>query len=202
MSELDLLIVRVQASHCGWTFGQELAGLEVHHVDTLLYLQHQRPAPGVVSPPLIGTLNQLGEADGAALTAALANSFEGYVNHYTRNPSIDDRYLMDGYIEWGLSHLASTNGSVYAIHAANGDIATFACVSIEGGIAEVSLAATHQDHRGKGLYVSLLNALGDLFDGIVISTQLSNTRVLEIWRSIGWTDIDAFHTYHILKAKF
>lgn len=201
MEDFDLLIVRTHSSNCGWSFDcSPLGDLEVHHVDTLVYFEAPTPKAEALAHPAPG-LFMIDENDHEMLERALRDSFAGYENHYSRNPQLSPEDLINGYVEWGISHLFAADAEVLALRSETQEIATFACIRTTGDIAEISLAATRSAEQGKGHYRELLYALVSRYAGrrLVISSQLSNYRVLAIWRGLGWTQFDSFHTYHVVR---
>lgn len=173
---------------------------------SLLYWEHVGPFPSSLDG--VTVLHSPGIPDGvmSQLRAVIADSFQGYVNHYSANPLIDENVIADGYLEWAESTILDQNNRIFLI-SVDDDVAGAAVVECPEGSShwEIQLAGMITSAQGKGHYARLVNgvlaaACGAGVPRVVISTQAHNTRVQRAWARLGFVPFASIDTVHLVRT--
>jgi GNAT superfamily N-acetyltransferase len=131
--------------------------------------------------------------------------FEGYRNHYSANTSLRHHDITDGYSEWALSRVDTSESFVMLLRQHTLDIGV-ATVAMRRSDAEVELAGIHPEHREKGHYATLMRGVEAQAhlrgaQRLVISTQASNIRVQRAWARLGFVPCFAVDTVHLMPTN-
>ena len=129
------------------------------------------------------------------------------MNHYSASPLLANRSVCDGYVEWALSFAADKPDRGLVVLDGDEDIAGFACLEIEGQVAEIALVGVSPRHRGLGVYQRVLEAAECEARSrgareLVISTQAHNYRSISGWMQRGWRLLHAIETHHVYRRGF
>ena len=182
-------------------------GREVFPAGSMLYWEHGLGhdvsiVTGVTE--LVGS--ELTPIHVSNVLGALADSFAGYVNHYSVNPLMRDAAITDGYLDWAKSTLSTQGSRVFLLGVAE-EIAGVAVVdsSITEDFWEVQLAGIVAAYQARGLYRQLM--LGILASAsakgagrVLISTQAHNTRAQRVWARLGFRPESAIDTVHLVRS--
>jgi len=190
----------------------DLAGRRFRHAGTLLYWEDRLVDGGAVSAGIDvdvfrgdGSQQPPGFQDSAA--ALIADSFDGYLNHYAYNTTIPQAIARDGYIDWARRTIADPAGAAIILRDAAGASAV-ATLRFHGEgatmIGEVELAAVATDRQGAGVYRDLWMAIRDTArqagaERVIISTQANNIRVQRAWARLGLVPLASFDTIHVMS---
>lgn len=134
------------------------------------------------------------------LETVVCDSFHGYGNHYTADPALDPELALAGYVEWALKAFAADPQN--ALLLLHDDTPVGAATVVDGpGYLEVELAGLVCEAQGKGWYRMLLRGIGQEAlrrgaERVIISTQVSNTRVQRAWAKAGMKPFAAVTTVH------
>jgi len=184
----------------------ELGGVnrEVYPAGSLLYWE--RDTAGQSADPAVSLLDQpLAPLVAAEALAVIADSFEGYVNHYHANPLIEETAVTEGYLEWAGNSLVADTGKVFVVRDGD-EIAGVATIDAsEPGYWEILLAGMATSAQGKGLYLRLvrgvLAAAAEVgVPRVLISTQTHNIAVQRAWAKLGFSPVAAVETVHLVSA--
>jgi ribosomal protein S18 acetylase RimI-like enzyme len=202
-SDLDVLIVRYPATAVGHFARLLQPGVEVIHADTLVYFGGDARAAGGGGPPLA-------PADEATLDVHLADAvrsiFAGYRNHYAANPRVDASRVVEGYVEWTEQHRNTPSAHVIALaDPQDGSLAAVAAFTTSPSEISVGLAGVAPQHRRRGVYQRLLDAVSAEghargIDRVVISTQSHNLGPQRAWARRGWLPEGAVQTVHLCRS--
>ena len=181
-------------------------GCDVLPAGSMLYWEHGLGEDAAVVAgvtELVGTV--LTPTQVSEVQAALADSFAGYVNHYSVNPLVRDAVVSEGYLDWARNTLSSEGSRVFLL-GADEAIAGVGVVDAAGGkdFWEIQLAGIVAASQGRGLYRELVlgilaSASGSGVSRVLISTQAHNTRVQRSWARLGFTPESAIDTVHLVR---
>ena len=168
----------------------------------ILYWQAPREASGID----VGEVTELVAADplrdGRRVQAALLDSFEGYVNHYSANPAISPGSTEAGYVEWARNIARDPVNLVFAAWAGE-EIVGAAVVTVDNDTWDINLAGVVAHARRAGHYRRLLagihSAALERRARLVISTQTHNIAVQNAWAGLGFRPISSFDTVHLVR---
>ncbi len=205
-ADLDLVVYRYPSD---WVehFG-DLARrrANVIHADTVVYYRR------LVAPVSArtdrtthsGRWRLAGGGDQPAVAALVRACFAGYRNHYAAAPGLATVDVVEGYVEWALSHLDSEDGLLVIELDANDQAIAFAAVGL-GDDPEIALAAVHPSRRGAGVYHDLLDVVAEELSDrgcshVWISTQVHNSTPIRAWTRSEFTFEFAVQTVHLWRA--
>lgn len=136
--------------------------------------------------------------------SVVADSFEGYTNHYAVNPLIPATAVVEGYSEWAAATIASATNVVIAAKAATGEVVGVAVIAVAGAVWEIELASVSQSAQRQGHYTRLMHrVLAESHkkgaSQVVISTQSHNIAVQQAWVKLGLIPMLSIDTVHIIN---
>lgn len=183
------------------------------HAGTLVYWEDM----SIDEPPppstLAATMVQNGEQPSSGFVtdslAVIADSFDGYANHYSYNHEIRSEIVREGYVDWARRTIADEAGAAILLRNESEAIAA-ATVRLhhhEGRtVAEVELASVSRARQGSGHYRELWGIIRQVArrsgaERLVISTQASNVRVQRAWARLGLVPLASFDTYHVSRPS-
>lgn len=205
----DLLIVRWPAQHVQLGAAAAASGRAIIPADMLTYWEvpadrlASNTAPG--GPGLVATPAVVASAEvRRALADVIADSFNGYGNHYTANPLLDAELALLGYLDWADRTLCANPSDVVLLTE---DDRTLGIATLEqdGRDLEILLAGVVSASQGRGLYGRLVTGVGQEAlrrgcDRVIISTQAHNVRVQRAWVRAGFKPFAAVTTVHAVTA--
>jgi GNAT superfamily N-acetyltransferase len=177
-------------------------GLVYWSLDVSAFVETPTPS-GLASRPL----RPADDSDVSAAIAAVADSFDGYTNHYSFNSELNARAVVAGYRQWAELTIRSGEDNGFVLEQ-DGDTIGIATVSYFHNypdVCEVELAGLIAARQGGGRYRHLLAAVvaGARRRGcgtVVISTQSHNIRVQRAWASAGFKPFASLDTYHAVRT--
>ena len=186
---------------------QELGnhGRALYPAGSLLYWERVEPFPP--SPGGVTMLQSPGIVEDvmSQLRAVLADSFAGYINHYSVNPLIREDAITDGYLEWAESTILDPGNRVFllSIDGRAAGVATVECPE-DASHWEIQLAGMISSLQGKGHYAQLVGgvlAAAREFGvpRVIISTQAHNVRVQRAWARLGFLPFASIDTVHLVR---
>jgi GNAT superfamily N-acetyltransferase len=139
------------------------------------------------------------------VSSVVRDSFAGYANHYRANPLLAPSAALDGYVEWA-QHLAAEDDAAVVLRDAAGTAVGVALIDWRAGPPDVRLAGMRTSAQGRGLYPALIAHVIDLAlrrgtDGVQISTQSHNTRVMRTWARLGFLPVRTVATVHLVRSE-
>ncbi|SFK88320.1 GNAT family N-acetyltransferase [Rhodanobacter glycinis] len=201
----DIEILRVPAGALQTLRGARQRGMMPIHADTLVY--YEASLPGSISPSHVnaGIRYELATAKDIQDVARVATEgFAQYRNHYHANTLLEPSAILEGYVQWATSSLVrQCEGQVtYIAKSGEQTLGFIACrLNRETNVCEVILNAVAPDCQGRGIYtqglvhvMSTVSAVG--YRRLVISTQVWNYRVQQVWARLGMSLYQAYDTYH------
>ncbi|OQP71357.1 hypothetical protein IB69_017800 [Xanthomonas citri] len=207
---LDITVLRVPAGSHATVSALAESSFQILHADTLVYYRLPLPVDKWSAP--VGEAEvvfRLADAsDVAELQRIARDGFVGYRSHYNANRRLPAEQILEGYIEWACAYLAAGQTDRFTCLATSGtEAAGFLTCSIDSRIrqCEVVLNAVHPAHAGKGIYTrGLIWIAAHAYDRgcreLIISTQVWNYRVQQVWARLGFALFNAYDTYHIMPS--
>lgn len=170
-------------------------------MDTLVYFENSLRDHGLSNGSSGVRRADHGDAD--AVAAIAAGAFTGYGGHYHVDPRLDDAKADMAYVDWA-HRVASQSSDLSPVFVTEGDgevVGFLAIASRDAGEAEVVLNAVKPAYQGRGHYTQLLQsavafAVESGRSRLIISTQLTNTRVQSVWCRLGFVPYMSRHTFH------
>lgn len=203
--QYDIEILRVPAGALQTLRGVAERGMTPIHADTLVYYEVPlresmfRPRENPVVRYELATME-----DGLDVGRVAAEGFALYRNHYHANPLLDRDAILEGYVQWATSSLVRTSDDQVTYIAKTGEqiLGFIACrLNRTTDVCEVILNAVAPGCQGRGIYtqglayvMSAAYAVG--YRRLVISTQVWNYRVQQVWARLGMSLYQAYDTYH------
>lgn len=204
---VDLLILRVPTKSRETSSHLNRAGFPFIVADTLVYYELELLNSDIKelrNPELKfekATSKELGRLD-----YMVRQIFENYQNHYSANPLIDKKDLLDGYFQW-LKDFVDNKGKdkkVVWLAKYQGKIIGFASCAVKSKeVGEGVLYGIIPEMSGKGFYGDLIRfthnylKLEEGCSSMLVSTQVDNFAVQKVWAREGFLMKEAFHTFHI-----
>lgn len=188
------------------------AGIRAQHAGTLVYWEDASLADPPLPTNLAVEIAQTGEQPTSDFVAdslsVIADSFDGYVNHYSYNREIRSNIVRDGYVEWARRTIGDETGAAILLRSGSEAVAaaTLRLHSDERAtVAEVELASVSRARQGSGHYRELWQSIRSVTrrsgaDRLVISTQASNIRVQRAWARVGLVPLASFDTLHVSRV--
>lgn len=200
----DLAILRVPPAAAPAIHALEASGLATLHADTLVThrCDLQRITPADV--PTAGfTIGAADAADREAIAALVRRVFADYPNHYTANPLLARRDILDGYCEWALSHLGHPRRVTWVARV-DGRIAALACSAFDPATrhCEGVLHGVLPEFAQRGIYTALIRYTQQHFRAagyraLSIKTQARNLAVQRVWAREGFVLDQVQATVHV-----
>lgn len=201
----DIEILRVPAGALQTLRGATQRGMMPIHADTLVY--YEASLSGSISRPHdnAGIRYELATAkDVQGVARVAAEGFAQYRNHYHANTLLEPNAILEGYVQWATSNLVRQGEGQVTYVARSGEqtLGFIACrLSRETNVCEVILNAVAPACQGRGIYtqglahvMSVVSAAG--YRRLMISTQVWNYRVQQVWARLGMSLYQAYDTYH------
>jgi len=175
------------------------------HADTLVYFsQKVGSQPTSIFPSTDYRIRSAVLADRDDLSALVGASFTNYTSHYSANPIFKEQDIRDGYIEWATSYLGQASFETLLALTDSDALTGFITMKVDHDAAEIILNGVHPTYQGRGVYTGLLNHILIVaqlrgVDEVVISTQVSNFRVIRSWIRAGFTLECSLNTIHVMR---
>lgn len=170
--------------------------------DTLVYYGRQVDGMALPKPYAGVRIQKAGPDQHEALNRLIAAIFVGYKNHYHSNPLFSGVDLAKGYMEWSLPYLADEDKVCFFIYQ-DQELAGFLTARLYGdqNFADIILNGVLPKFEGQGKYGMLLRHLAEelrqrKIEKMVVSTQLINQRVQQVWTREGLSLQQSFYTFH------
>ena len=205
-TEFDLVVVRYPTDRA------KVAGLFARcddaisfHADTLVYFSLKVGSrPTLILPSTDYRIRPAIVADREDLSALVGASFTNYASHYSANPIFKEQAIRDGYIEWARSYLGQASFETLLARTKSDALSGFITMKVDPDLAEIILNGVDPAYQGQGIYTGLLDHalnVGQLrgVDEVVISTQVSNYRVIRTWIRAGFTLECSLNTIHFMR---
>lgn len=188
-------------------------GRRLQHAGTLLYWEDPLSEDSLLGAGFEAVVSSGGlEPPAGFVNSAatlVADSFNGYINHYAYNLQIPPDIARDGYVDWTRRTIADPAGVSILLREGDRAIAMATLkihASGEAVVGEVELAAVAPDQQGGGRYRDLWRAIrGTARESgakrLIISTQASNVRVQRAWARLGLIPLIAFDTVHAISHQ-
>lgn len=200
-SSADIVILRTPAERSD-AAALTPRGYRALPAGTLVYWEGRLDRVRDVEPRAGLTTRPVGAADREQVADLIARIFDGYRNHYSADPLLDDALAATGYAEWAeRTVLGAQSGSVILD---DGGSPRGVATASSGGEWEIELAGILPEHQRGGLYAHLLRGIHESAraagaERVVISTQSHNIGVQRAWARLGYEPIDAIETVHLVR---
>lgn len=140
--------------------------------------------------------------DADELHALIRQTFVDYVSHYHANPMFGSEDILNGYIEWAMSHATGTNTHLWLARRAGVLVAFAACKILDSGEMEGVLYGVSPIAANGGVYGDLIRftqaaACEMGVSRMIVSTQVHNFAVQKVWAREGFHLYKAFDTFHV-----
>lgn len=199
-----MLIARCSSDDVAAARGLEAAG--ARQMDTLVYyartldselnLEHQCSVP----------IRPFRSGDEVAVRRVAAEAFRDYAGHYHSDERLDRQRVAEIYPSWAERSCLSRQVADQVLVADDGKIVGFATLRLNDPLeAEGVLFAVAPQARGLGIYRAFMNeglrwARQHHTQRMVVSTQLTNHIVQQVWTSLGFTPLRTLYTFHLWFA--
>jgi hypothetical protein len=200
----QILVVRYPAAMSGCPGVLAASGRSILAADNLVYWEGEPEAVAKsCGPPVGGDVVGGDSVGGADLDKVVAESFRGYVNHYSVNPMLPQDLALEGYVEWARQSPPDSIAVLCSDETPVG-VATWV-VDKQGGWVEILLAGLVPTARGRGMYSTLLGHVARrtaalAIPRMIISTQASNVRVQRAWVRAGLRPFATVATVHAVRS--
>ena len=157
-----IISTRIDASAMDRVHGLEANGYQL--MDTLVYYGRSLQHVGASRQPPEGvTLRLATPGDAHSVECIAGAAFRGYFGHYHADPRLDNAGADAAYVEWAANSVAQASDTTPVLLALKAEeIIGFATLRFETPTeSEVILNAVDPNHRGGGVYTSIIErALG------------------------------------------
>lgn len=203
----DILVVRYPTEHGRLGAAIAESGRKIYPADVLMYWEVDAAKlaemPSDVAEGLTVAPAEDDDDSREALWAVIADSFQGYSNHYASNPELDQELALAGYIEWARGALDRGPQNVILLRHRGAPVGASTLTQSDDYV-EMELAGLVSNAQGQGWYHVLLAGVGQETERrglsrVIISTQASNIRVQRAWVRAGWKPYAAVTTVHAMK---
>lgn len=170
--------------------------------DTLVYYRRNllQPLPLPVCAAAIRPL-QAGEV--ADVSRVAGEAFLNYCDHYHADPHLDKAKCDEVYISWAVNaSLNQDENHELLVAVKDGSICAFSAMRLNSALeTEGVLCGVAKQARRKKIYTDLIIASMHWSKGknrsqMIISTQINNMIVQNVWISLGFELYSAYYTYH------
>ena len=193
----DLVICRVPAVHLS-----KLSELSTPHVvaDILVhYSTDNLESLRVRDMSLRFDECQVGDV--GELRKVVRQVFHDYTSHYSSNPILDKKLVLEGQVEWAISHVGGSDRTAFLVRKSN-EIVGFFTHLYEPETTEIVFGGVLPVGRGQGVYRTAIRhgintAIERGHKAVHVSTQAHNTVVQRVWISEGFTLLEPQVTFHI-----
>lgn len=201
---VDLAILRVPSREAHAIRSLAHYGLDPIHADTLVSYECDLRKHAPTFPATRGfSIDIAKDSDRAAIADLVTRVFTGYPTHYLANPLLDREAVVQGYLQWALSHLHG-EGLTAWVARKDGRVASIACSAFDAstGICQGVLHGVDPDFARCGIYTALIRHTQQHFreqgfSRLGIQTQAWNMPVQRVWVREGFTLTDVFETFHV-----
>ena len=203
---IDILILRISSEKIDQISKLEKIKIPYIVADTLIYyhldlinyipnnLKNQDLTFIKGKPENEGTLNRL-----------IEYIFVNYQNHYSSNPYLNTKNILEGYKEWAYNYIDSNNkGKICFLVKKKGDFIGFATCSYNEQTKEGEgvLYGVRRSVSGRGIYGDIIRYTQRYFKALgcktmKVSTQIQNFAVQKVWVREGFILKKAYNTIHI-----
>lgn len=199
-SKVEMLTLRVPTEKIALV--QALEALEFRSMDCLVYYQCSTEN----LPPFKPFTVAIREATGADTTAVAEIAricFSNYFSHYHADPRLDRVKVSEAYIDWAQRSCSDrqTASCVY-LPIVDGIVAGFITLRQNSPTeGEGVLNAVHPTFAGAGIYGQLINrskqwCRDNGLQRMIISTQIDNLKVQQVWSNRGFHLYKSYYTLH------
>jgi len=181
---------------------QAMEKAEFFLTDTLIYYRRNllQPIPLRMSSSEIRPLRN-GEINDVARVASEA--FHNYVGHYHADPYLDKLKCDEVYISWAVNSARNQNDDYeLLVSVRDGVISAFSVMRLNGPLeSEGVLCGVATQARNQKIYTDLIIesmnwSLQKQRSQMIISTQINNNIVQNVWISLGFKFHSAYYTFH------
>jgi GNAT superfamily N-acetyltransferase len=181
---------------------QQLEASGFFLTDSLVYFERKDLSSLVAAMPP-GYLEAVAtRADAADVANVATEAFRGYMGHYHADPRLDRAQCDEVYRSWAYNVCSNGSHVIVVRDVQRDQLVGFISVRRnDEHQCEVVLNAVHPVHKGRGLYNALLQRViqwgnENRFERLLISTQVTNVRVQQIWCRNGLVPVRSFYTFH------
>jgi hypothetical protein len=205
-NQLDILILRVDSAIKDQQ--SELFSLvyPTIHCDTLVYYELDLKSHNPRSLKNDLNFEEINSENRDVITELVPQIFNNYKNHYSSNPYLDKRDIIDGYIQWANEYTTNeqTGKISWLVRDSKNEIIGFATCSYndETYLCEGVLYGIVPTKSGGGIYGDLIRFTQNYFKEkgflkMIVSTQVQNYAVQKVWSREGFHMNKCYDTYHI-----
>lgn len=194
----DLVICRVPAIYLS-----RLSELSMPYVTGDFLMYYGMSLAGRSPTEIEGSISfdKCSEADIPQLEETVSTVFDGYVNHYSSNPLLDPKLILEGQVEWAVSLVKRDDCAVF-LPKIGGKIVGFFIHRYDENTIEYVLGGVTPEARGQGVYYKSMKhiinvALARNCQKMLSSTQAHNLAIQRAWIREGLTLEKALLTFHI-----
>ncbi len=158
---------------------------------------------GSGEPHAAEPLEVAGPDDQMACVAAIAEIFDGYVNHYSTNTALPAVDVGGAYADWTARAFHDPSCEIIFSRDQEGDLAGVALTREVDSVVDVLLAGVRPSARGKGVYSQMSASLVQRHKArgmrqLVRSTQDHNVAVQRLWIRIGLVPMEGVMITHLM----
>ena len=203
-NDVDIAMLRIPSSRQSEIARLAQTGFPLIVADTLVYyrvdLAQLTPRP-VHNQDLEFVLCRPEHAP--ELAVLVREIFQEYRNHYSSNPLLAPKDILDATVDWAVRHAAaeSAGRTCWLVRRKGANIAFAAC-SFVPEFAEGVLYGVRQSASGGGVYGDLIHFTQQHFKQqdfpeLRVSTQTQNLAVQTVWNREGFCLLNSYTTIHI-----
>ncbi|MDR3680983.1 MAG: GNAT family N-acetyltransferase [Flavipsychrobacter sp.] len=200
----DILIFRIPVAEQYKMHLLNGLGKDVINADTLVYYQTDltKTTYNDVRNKDLVFIN--GNASHKGAFEELINQvFYNYQNHYFSNPLLDRKKIAEGYAEWAVNTLNSSDNLHLLALSDNIPIGFLTC-SYNTEYADIILNGVLPEYQSKGVYTDMLRHVKKYIHNLQIpilkvSTQIQNFAVQKVWNRENLVLNSAYVTIHLNK---
>ena len=203
--EVDLAILRIPASRQYQIPLLGEKGIPYIIADTLVYyavdLTKYIPKP-IKNRDLV--FKKCSYEDIDTIKALVEVIFSSYTNHYTSNPYLKRKDILNGYKEWACNYVLEDDLHQTVWLASNNDMGNvgFATCNCNEGVGEGVLNGVLPTAARHGIYTDIIRFYQDYIKNagcsrMIIATQIQNIVVQRVWNREGFELDQAYITVHI-----
>ena len=200
-----MLIARCPISEIGTAQKLEAEGGRL--MDTLIHYERALSPDVTLEHACEVAIRPFRPSDEDAVRTIAQESFRGYAGHYHADPRLDPALVAEIYPSWAVRSCRSSDVADQVLVADDGDVAGFATLRMnDRHRGEGVLFAVGERARGRGIYRAFMVegmrwCIGRGADRMVVSTQLTNGVVQNVWIGLGFTPTSAFYTFHVWFSR-
>lgn len=172
-------------------------------MDTLVYYSSDLQAHDLAHSTAIVQIRPATIADEVEICAVASESFRNYLGHYHADPRLHRKSCDEVYVSWARNAVLNPKvADIVLVATSTSMIQGFIAIRLNGaGTSEGVLNAVLPSVQGQGIYSALLEhaqkwSISQGMQRMIISTQLTNTRVQNVWTRHGFVMQHAQYTFH------